>query len=99
MTARAVTDLPEPLSPTRAIVWPLRSWNETSRTASIVAAVDLEGDADPARVDHDVAEGLGCHVHGLSPQYGSIASRRPSPSALNAKTVTSTKPTGERIHG
>jgi hypothetical protein len=36
---------------------------------------------------------------GRPPQYGSIASRRPSPSALNAKTVISTKPTGERIQG
>ena len=99
MTARAVTDLPEPLSPTSAMVWPLRSWNDTSRTASIVPPSTLKVTPIRLRVDHDVAEGLGCHVHDAPPQYGSIASRRPSPSALNAKTVTSTKPTGERIQG
>src|SRR3569833_3695309 len=33
ITVRAVTDLPEPDSPTSAMVSPLCSWNETSRTA------------------------------------------------------------------
>src|SRR5688572_28035296 len=42
MTARAVTDLPEPLSPTSATVWPLRTWNETSRTASITPPSTLK---------------------------------------------------------
>src|SRR5882724_10057923 len=36
ITVRAVTDLPEPDSPTSAIVSPLWSWNDTFRTASTI---------------------------------------------------------------
>ena len=39
---RAVTDLPEPLSPTMAIVSPLWTWKSTSRTASTVPPSTLK---------------------------------------------------------
>ena len=42
MTARAVTDLPEPDSPTRAMVSPLCNWKETSRTPSTMPPSTLK---------------------------------------------------------
>src|SRR5688500_17968285 len=42
ITVRAVTDLPEPLSPTSAMVSPLCSWNETSRTPSTIPPSTLK---------------------------------------------------------
>ena len=55
MMVRAVTDLPEPLSPTRAMVSPLWSWNDTSRDGLDDAALDLEVDRDVARVEDQLA--------------------------------------------
>ena len=42
MTVRAVTDLPEPDSPTSATVSPLCSWKETSLTASTMPPSTLK---------------------------------------------------------
>ena len=55
MTVRAVTDLPEPLSPTSAMVSPLWSWKETSRTASTMPPSTLKVDADLAGVEDQLA--------------------------------------------
>ena len=55
MTVRAVTDLPEPDSPTRAIVSPLCSWNETSSHRLDDAALDLEVDGDVAGIEDQLA--------------------------------------------
>ena len=100
ITARAVTDLPDPLSPTSATGLALVQPERHVAHGLDMAAVDLEGHADIARVDqrgHGARSSFGACC--AAPQYGSIASRRPSPSALNANTVSSTKPTGDRIQG
>ena len=51
MTVRAVTDLPEPDSPTMAMVSPRCSWKETSRTASTMPPSTLKVTRDVARVE------------------------------------------------
>src|SRR3569833_2141811 len=45
ITVRAVTDLPEPDSPTSAMVSPLWSWKETSRTAFTMPPSTLKSTA------------------------------------------------------
>src|SRR5690606_14327826 len=73
-------------------------------------ALDLEVDSDVPCVKDQLptvlaeivpfrwGEGVAFR-HSRPFQYGSTASRRPSPSALKAKTVISTNTTGERIQG
>ena len=106
ITARAVTDLPEPDSPTIAIVSPLRNWNDIERTASTVPRSTLNVTArsrasinDGGALGPESKRSAGARFDGVGHQYGSTASRKPSPSALKAKTVASTKPTGARIQG
>ena len=52
--ARAVTDLPDPDSPTSAMVWPLVRREGHIPHRLDLAAVHLEGDADLLGVDHQV---------------------------------------------
>ena len=112
ITQRAVTDLPEPLSPTMATVSPRCTWKLMSRTASTVppstlkvtprlraSSMHLAAAAPRSRRSSPATRVWTFMPCPPAPQYGSIASRSPSPSALNAKTVSSTKPTGERIQG
>ena len=108
---RAVTDLPEPgLADQRNCLALVELEGDVAHGLEL-PAFDLEGDADVAGVEDELAavlaeivafgrgEGVGRASAMVRPQYGSMASRRPSPSALNANTVMSTKMTGDRIHG
>ena len=95
--ARAVTDLPLPDSPDQRDGLALVQGEGDVLHGLDLAAVDLEGDADVPGFDGNVTgHGVTGHVR---PQYGSTASRRPSPSALKAKTARRMKPTGDRIQG
>ncbi len=75
--ARAVSDLPEPLSPTMpSFSWP--SVSDTPRTASLTPVGVGEGDAQARHLHQGRAHRC----------LGSRMSRSPSPSRLNAKAAT-----------
>ena len=111
MIVRAVTDLPEPELADQGDRFALVQLERDAPHCLDDAAFDLELHLDIAGVDCELAAvsakiealGRGERVdrfsHALWSQYGSTASRNPSPRALNANTVTRTKTTGERIHG
>ena len=81
MTVRAVTDLPEPNSPTMATVSPRCSWKETPFHRLHNAVLNLEGYGHVACVDDRLVSfllavmPLGCDLgmfvgHDRAPQYG-----------------------------
>ena len=90
--ACAVTDLPEPDSPTTQTISPGATANETFSTA--FSAVRAVRQAD--RQALDVEDGLlPCYTRLAS--FGSSRSRRPSPSTLTASTVSARQMPGKKM--
>ena len=85
----AVTDLPQPLSPTTARVSPASTWKETPSTARLI----------PSGVRKWVCRFSTSRIamgQILFAMRGSRASRRPSPSRFTANTVMDRKMAGKK---
>ncbi len=94
MTACAVTDFPEPDSPTTQTISPGATANETFSTAFRRSAPVGQADGEALHVEHRL--GVDGH-HTRRASFGSSRSRKPSPSTLTASTVNARQMPGKKM--
>ena len=93
MMACAVTDLPEPDSPTTQTISP-----GADRERDVLDRVDaVRAGREADREALDVEDGLVGHAYTRLASFGSSRSRSPSPSTLTASTVSARQMPGKKM--